>query len=109
MKRESVIVPVEAAVMRWLGESVTGWTAAEAGKRLGLREESYLNLESGGKKPTLRQVELLAKAFHRPVAAFLLPAPPEEPQLPQDFRFIPPSGKKKEFSRKPIAKTGKSK
>lgn len=100
MTRERVSsVPVEAAVMRWLRESA-GWTSAEAGKRLGLREETYLNLESGGKTPTLRQIELLAKAFRRPVAAFLLPAPPEEPQLPQDFRLIPPSGKKKEFSRK---------
>lgn len=107
MTRERVIVsvPVEPAVMRWLRESA-GWTAAETGARLGLREESYLNIESGGKNPTLRQVEVLAKAFHRPVAAFLLPAPPEdEPQLPQDFRLIPSSGKKKAVSRKLIAKT----
>lgn len=97
MTRERVSVPVEPAVMKWLRESA-GWTSAETGARLGLREESYLNLESGGKKPTLRQVELLAKAFHRPVAAFLLPAPPEEPQLPQDFRLIPSN--RKEFSKK---------
>lgn len=97
MTRESVSVPVEPAVMKWLRESA-GWTSGEVGKKLSILEETYLKIESGDKTPTLRQVELLAKSFHRPVAAFLLPVPPEEPPLPQDFRLIP-SGKKA-FSRK---------
>lgn len=83
--------------MQWLRESA-GWTLVEASKKLGLLEDSYLKLEQGEKKPTLRQIELLAKAFHRPVAAFLLPSPPQEPSLPADFRLIPSD--KKEFSKK---------
>ncbi len=97
MPREPIVVPVEPAVMQWLRAS-SGWTPVEVSKRLGVQEDAYAKMEAGEKTPTLRQIELLAKAFHRPVAAFLLPAPPEEPSLPKDFRLIPSD--KKEFSRK---------
>ncbi len=97
MQHKPIFVPVEPAVMRWLRDSA-GWTLAEVSKKLGLQEDTYTKIESGEKKPTLRQLEILAKAFRRPVAAFLLPSPLEEPSLPQDFRLMPSD--KREFSRK---------
>ncbi|MBU1197038.1 XRE family transcriptional regulator [Candidatus Micrarchaeota archaeon] len=97
MRREPIEVPVEPAIMQWLRTSA-GWTHADVSKKLGLLEESYNKIETGEKKPTLRQIEMLAKAFHRPIAAFLLPSPAQEPSLPQDFRQIP--NDKREFSRK---------
>lgn len=97
MPREPIVVPIEPAVMQWLRSS-SGWTPVEVSKRLGVQEDAYLKMENGEKKPTLRQVELLAKAFRRPVAAFLLSTPPEEPSLPTDFRLIPTD--KREFSKK---------
>lgn len=97
MAREPIEVPVEPAVMQWLRTSA-GWTRPEVSKRLKVPEEAYLKIETGEKKPTLRQIEFLAKAFHRPVAAFLLPAPAQEPNLPQDFRLIPTD--KQEYSKK---------
>jgi transcriptional regulator with XRE-family HTH domain len=80
-KREVFRVPVEPAVMQWL-RSISGWTLVEVSKRLGVRKDTYLKMERGEKKPTIRQVKILAKAFHRPIATFLLPAPPKEPPLP---------------------------
>jgi len=97
MPREPVLLPVEPSVMQWLRESA-GWTTGEVSGKLGLQEESYLRFERGEKKPTLRQITLLAKAFKRPMAAFLLPAPQQESALPQDFRKLPKD--KREFGRK---------
>jgi len=97
MPRESVLLPVEPSVMQWLRESA-GWTTGETSSKLGVQEESYLRLERGEKKPTLRQITLLAKAFRRPMTAFLLPAPQQESALPQDFRKLPKD--KREFGRK---------
>jgi Zn-dependent peptidase ImmA (M78 family)/DNA-binding XRE family transcriptional regulator len=97
MPREPVLLPVEPSVIQWLRESA-GWTTGEVSGKLGLQEESYLRFERGEKKPTLRQITLLAKAFKRPMAAFLLPAPQQESALPQDFRKLPRD--KREFGRK---------
>jgi len=97
MYRKSIIVRVEPAVLKWLRES-SGWTIDEVSKLLGVQKEHYLKIEKGEKNLTFRQIELLAKKFRRPSAAFLLPAPPQEPPLPKDFRLIP--NDKKEFSKK---------
>ncbi len=97
MTREPVLLPVEPSVMQWLRESA-GWTTSEVSGKLGLQEESYLRFERGEKKPTLRQIMLLAKAFKRPMAAFLLSVPQQESALPQDFRKLPKD--KREFGRK---------
>lgn len=95
--QKSFEVSVQPAVLHWLRTS-SGWTPAEAGKKIGVQEGTYQSMEQGEKKPTFKQVEVLAKAFRRPVAAFLLPSPPQEPSLPADFRMVPSD--KKEFSRK---------
>lgn len=90
-------VKVQPSVLQWLRAS-SGWTPVEVSKKIGVQENAYQSMEAGEKKPTLKQIELLAKAFRRPVAAFLLPSPPQESSLPKDFRLIP--NEKKEFSKK---------
>jgi len=94
---KSFEVKVEPSVLQWLRAS-SGWTPTEVSKKMGVQETTYQEIERGERKPTFKQVEVLAKAFRRPVAAFLLPTPPQEPSLPADFRLIPIE--KKEFSRK---------
>ena|SRR3989338_909025 len=94
---ESFEVKIQPSVLQWLRASA-GWTPAEISKKIGVQESVYQNMEIGDKKPTFRQVEALAKAFRRPVAAFLLPSPPQEPALPADFRLS--VVEKREFSRK---------
>jgi len=54
--------------------------------------------EHGIKKPTLTTLEKLAYSYKRPLAAFFLPAPPEEPPLPTDFRVLP------EEQRRPLSR-----
>jgi len=46
--------------------------------------------ETGDAWPTYRQLETLAEGlYHRPVALFFLPEPPEEPAAQQEFRTLP--------------------
>jgi Zn-dependent peptidase ImmA (M78 family)/DNA-binding XRE family transcriptional regulator len=94
---KSFEVKVQPSVLQWLRAS-SGWSPVEVSKKIGVQETAYQSMELGEKKPTLKQIELLAKAFRRPVAAFLLPSPPQESSLPKDFRLI--SNEKKEFSKK---------
>ncbi|NYZ78671.1 ImmA/IrrE family metallo-endopeptidase [Candidatus Micrarchaeota archaeon] len=94
---KSFEVNVKPSVLQWLRAS-SGWTPDEVSTKIGVQETTYQDIERGERKLTFKQIEVLAKAFRRPVAAFLLPAPSQEPSLPEDFRLIP--SEKKEFSRK---------
>ncbi|MBE0433780.1 ImmA/IrrE family metallo-endopeptidase, partial [candidate division WOR-3 bacterium] len=48
----------------------------------------------GAEKPTFAHLERLASIYKRPITAFLLPTPPEEPSFPKDFRTHPSEEKK---------------
>lgn len=46
--------------------------------------------EGGKKAPTFKQLETLAETiYHRPIALFFFPAPPEEPEPGRVFRTLP--------------------
>jgi Zn-dependent peptidase ImmA (M78 family) len=92
MSRTSPEVTISTDVMMWLCGS-SGYTAAEISKKTGIRERIVQSLCEGTGKPALplAKVEMLATLFRRPLAAFLLSRPLDEPRLPTDFRRHPDS------------------
>ncbi|MDI6737911.1 MAG: hypothetical protein QME12_05360 [Nanoarchaeota archaeon] len=81
-------IKVEPSVMDWAVKS-SGWEITDLAKRIKVTEEILNSWMEGNAKPTLRQLEILSNAVKRPLAAFLLPAPPEEEPLPIVCRNMP--------------------
>ena len=76
-------VDVNPQVLRWARKRAGMETATLAN-----RFPRYRDWESGAARPTLRQLERLARTVHASVGYFFLPEPPEE-QLPiPDFRTV---------------------
>jgi len=73
--------------MQWVRQSA-GFTADQVAKKLGTSSEAVLAWESGRRQPTIKTLEKLAEYYKRPLAVFLLPAPPAEPAPPKDFRVL---------------------
>ncbi|MFA5615014.1 MAG: helix-turn-helix transcriptional regulator, partial [Methanoculleus sp.] len=88
MRRTSLKVNVNPSVMRWLRES-SGWSLEDVSNHLHIPTDQILQWEQGGRLPTLSEVERLAKAYRRPLAAFFLAEPGEERSMPRDFRRLP--------------------
>ena len=53
-----------------------------------MEESRVLRWERGEEAPTVPKLGELAEAYHRPLAVFLLQAPPNEPPSPPDMRVI---------------------
>lgn len=87
-KNRSISIPVKPAVLVWARESM-GRTIKEVASHLGESEELVRDWEAGQMQPTLSQLKTLARFYKRPLAAFFLPSPPEEPSVPHDFRTLP--------------------
>ena len=58
----------------------------EAAKRADLRPDQISAWETGEDRLSIPQLRRLARVYRRPLAAFHLPEPPEEPPLIHDFR-----------------------
>jgi len=80
-------VHVEPSVLKW-ARTTAGWTVDDIGTKLRKNGQLVESWESGDKNPTLHQLISLANYYKRPLAALLLPEPPEEPPLPHDFRSL---------------------
>jgi len=87
MSHSSPGVVIAPDVFRWLCGS-SGFTAADISKKISVSERIVRSWCEGTQKPVvpLTKVEHLAELFKRPLAAFLLSHPPDEPRLPKDFR-----------------------
>lgn len=87
MSRSSPEIIIAPDVFRWLCGS-SGFTLSDISKRIGVSERIVKSWCGGLQKPKipLTKVEQLSEMFRRPLAAFLLSQPPEEPALPKDFR-----------------------
>ncbi|MEO0139478.1 MAG: XRE family transcriptional regulator [candidate division WOR-3 bacterium] len=90
MPRKTFEVDVNPEVIKWARETA-GWSVEEIAKKLKTSVKNYENLEAGIKKPTFRQLEILAKYFKRPLSALLLPKPPDELPISSYFRILPTS------------------
>jgi len=86
MPIKSFKVPVEPVVMKWARESA-GRTIEDVATRLRVSEALIKKWESGGDRPTVNRLKTLSEYYQRPLDAFLLETPPDEPAIPRDFRF----------------------
>jgi Zn-dependent peptidase ImmA (M78 family)/DNA-binding XRE family transcriptional regulator len=86
-------VPVAPGVLKWARETM-GKTLDEVARRLDLGKATVEAWETGHKNPTLKQLRELSAFLKRPLAAFFLPAAPQEAPLPADFRTLPADSKK---------------
>lgn len=91
MPHESPHIRVRPEMIKWLRES-SGWTHEDVSRTLNISAEQVERWEEGTEKPTLIELKRIAKAFHRPLAAFFLPKPLKEPPLPTDLRKLPGEG-----------------
>jgi Zn-dependent peptidase ImmA (M78 family)/DNA-binding XRE family transcriptional regulator len=73
--------------MRWARETA-GQSREAAAKRAGVAPERVAAWEDGTAKPTVAKLRSLADLYGRPLAAFYLPAAPDEPTITdlKDFR-----------------------
>lgn len=58
-------------------------------KRLQVKEDRVKAWEAGERQPTLRQIQALARFFHRPLSVFFMPRPPQLPSLAAEYRRLP--------------------
>jgi len=86
--KKSISIDVEPKVLIWACET-SGWSKEELSKRVKINIEIFDKWLSGEIKPTLRQIEDLARIIKRPLAAFFLSEPPPESSLPKDYRMLP--------------------
>lgn len=75
-------VAIRTEMWRWARERAGVMTADDLLSRF----PKYVEWEAGDMQPTLKQLEIFAKAVHVPVGYLFLPAPPDEPLPIPDFR-----------------------
>lgn len=87
---------MSAATPAWVTPTVLAWARRESGfqpepvaKRLNVKAERLLAWEQGDRQPTLRQVQNLAKFYHRPLGVFFLPQPPAVAPVAAEYRRLP--------------------
>lgn len=68
--------------------SASGYKHEYIASKLGIDALELASWESGEDSPTFAQLEDFARLLSRPLAAFFLPSPPEEPARPRDFRLM---------------------
>lgn len=83
----SIAALVEPEMLIW-GRETIGLSWDLAAKKIGISLERLVEWESGTKRPTIAQLRKAANVYKRPVTAFYLPKPPEEPVLPHDYRRL---------------------
>ncbi len=79
---------VKPDLLIWAREE-SGYPADVVAKRLGVKVERLVQWEQGDRKPTVRQVQELAKFYHRPFGVFFLPQRPAILPLASEYRRLP--------------------
>ena len=82
------LAPINPRVLVWARQD-SGWAREDVAKKLAIKVERLESWESGEKKPTVRQVQNLAKFLHRPLSIFFQPNPPDLPPLSAEYRRLP--------------------
>lgn len=80
--------PINPQLLTWARHE-SGFELPRVAKRLNVKEEKLESWEAGERQPTLRQVEALARFFHRPLSVFFLPRPPQLQPLAAEYRRLP--------------------
>ncbi len=83
------VTGIQVAVLQWARES-QGFSIDEVAERMKRDPAQIAAWEAGESSPTYVQLETLAyKIYKRPLAIFLLPQPPPEPDPEKEFRTLP--------------------
>ena len=81
-------IAVNPSLLAW-ARVESGYATDRIARRLQVKEERVEAWEKGERQPTLRQVEELARFFHRPLSVFFMPRPPQLPPLAAEYRRLP--------------------
>ncbi len=81
------VIAINPSLLVWAREE-SGYPVDRVAKRLHVKEERVAAWEKGELRPTLRQVEELARFFHRPLSVFFMPRPPQLPPLAAEYRRL---------------------
>jgi Zn-dependent peptidase ImmA (M78 family)/transcriptional regulator with XRE-family HTH domain len=81
-------VPIQPSVLSW-ARTESGYAVGRVAARLQVKPERIEAWERGDRIPTLRQVQELARFFHRPLNVLFLPSPPQVPPLAAEYRRLP--------------------
>lgn len=81
-------IPVNPQLLSWAREQ-SGYDLTRTAKRLNIKPARLEAWERGERQPTLRQTEVLARFFRRPLSVFFLPEPPRLPPLATEYRRLP--------------------
>ncbi len=85
----SPVVGLQPSVLRWARES-NGSSIQDVARSLKCESAEISKWEAGISGPTYAQLEYLAYTLYkRPLAVFFLPGPPTEPNIKQEFRYLP--------------------
>jgi Zn-dependent peptidase ImmA (M78 family) len=81
----AIEIPITPSVLRWaIAES--GYAHEDVARAVGVESSVLRSWTSGESSPTLSHARKLAGKLHRPLAALLLPAPPENRPVAVEFR-----------------------
>src|ERR1051326_4159378 len=78
---------INPALLAW-ARAESGYAVDRVAKRLQVKQEHVAAWEAGERQPTLRQVEKLARFFHRPLSVFFMARPPQLPPLATEYRRL---------------------
>ncbi len=82
MATKAFITPI---ILKWARESAR-MSEEVAASKASVSSERIIEWENGDSQPTIRQAQILAKAYKRPFSMFFLPEIPRDFQPLQDFR-----------------------
>ena len=87
--KSETISGVQPSVLTWARTSL-GLSLEDVAKKLKRSTDVIVSWEAGESAPTYAQLEKLAyDIYHRPLASFFLPTPPEEASPQHEFRTLP--------------------
>lgn len=81
-------VSINPSVLEWARKE-SGYAIDRVAERLQVNPERVEAWERGERPPTLRQVQELARFFHRPLNVLFLPSPPQITPLAAEYRRLP--------------------
>ncbi|EMN93764.1 DNA-binding helix-turn-helix protein, partial [Leptospira interrogans serovar Medanensis str. UT053] len=81
----SISALITPEVLKWARTSAK-YSIEEVAQIQGFTKEKLIRWESGESRPTVKQLEKLAKQYNRPISVFYLPKPPYDFTPLRDFR-----------------------
>lgn len=86
----AVSIPANAnpAMLAWAREE-SGYPVGVLAHAIGVSQERFLAWERGERRPTVRQLQALAKRLRRPFGLFFLSIPPSVTALAAEYRRLP--------------------